>query len=208
MELRVFCCICCEAGGTSCLSRTLACSLRVLSPKETGLLGEDVVLTHLLAAHPSAGHLEVVFAQAVRAQRVMRARLQQGPDRLLQFEDQVHIPYSQRKRSGISNLGHASALVLSSWFQERRPRAYDTIVSCSWGVLLKGAPALPSPGLGGGGGGDLSHPSRERLARQDGACHTTQPFTRPEHVFLAGGGWGSRGRSAAYLRGGGAALKA
>lgn len=45
--------------------------------------GEDAVLTHLLAAHPSAGHLEIVFTQAVWAQRVMRASLEQGPDRLL-----------------------------------------------------------------------------------------------------------------------------
>lgn len=81
---------------------TLACSLRVHPPQgNRGLIGqpprpgEDMVLTHLFAAHPSAGHLEIVFTQAVRAQWVMRASLQQGPDRLLQFEDQIHIPYSQ-----------------------------------------------------------------------------------------------------------------
>ena len=68
---------------------------------------------HLLAAHPPAGHLEVVLAQAIRAQRVMRASLKQGPDRFLQFEDQIHIPCYQGRRNrinipweGYSSAGH------------------------------------------------------------------------------------------------------
>lgn len=51
--------------------------------------------SNLLAAGPAGGHLEVVLAQAVRAQRVMGAGLQQGMDRLLQLEDQVHIACSR-----------------------------------------------------------------------------------------------------------------
>lgn len=51
--------------------------------------------SNLLAAGPAGGHLEVVLAQAVRAQWVMGAGLQQGMDRLLQLEDQVHIACSR-----------------------------------------------------------------------------------------------------------------
>lgn len=58
---------------------------------------KDTTLTHLLAAHPSARHLEIIFTQTIWAQRVMRASLKQSPDRLLKFKDQIYIAYSQRK---------------------------------------------------------------------------------------------------------------
>lgn len=117
------CCACRGGGGRpSCLTghRHLQPACPPSRPEEshgpTCQLPEPrkgVTLTHLLATHPSAGHLEIVFTQAIWAQRVMRASLEQGPDRLLQFKDQVHIPCSQQRRKCVSPAGGPSSALLS-----------------------------------------------------------------------------------------------
>jgi hypothetical protein len=53
------------------------------TPCPVTLAQKEHMLTHLLAAHPSAGHLEVIFTQAIGTQGVMRASLKQGSNRLL-----------------------------------------------------------------------------------------------------------------------------
>lgn len=57
----------------------------------------------------------------------MRASLKQGPDRLLQFEDQIHIPCYQGRRNcinipwgGYSSAGHLRQSVVAGFFSPQK----------------------------------------------------------------------------------------
>lgn len=48
-------------------------------------------MTHILASHPAAGHLEVVLPVVLGLQQVLGAGLEKGPHRLLILKHQVNV---------------------------------------------------------------------------------------------------------------------
>lgn len=52
--------------------------------------------TYILAAHPSAGHLEVVFTKVIWVEKVLGAGLQEASHRPLRLKHQVDIPCTDK----------------------------------------------------------------------------------------------------------------
>lgn len=64
--------------------------------KENHLKVNQCRNAYIFAAHPSAGHFEVILAVALRMKQILSAGLQQSTHRLLGLKHQVHVTYNKQ----------------------------------------------------------------------------------------------------------------